>query len=200
MRHDAGKLLVVSGPSGAGKSTVIHKMMAGREDLRFSVSATTRAPREGEVDGKDYYFLDRERFERMIRENAFLEHAEYVGNYYGTPAAPVLESLAKGISVILDIEVQGASNVRKAMPDAVTVFLAPPSFEALEARLRGRGQDSDEKIRQRLARAREEYREIPKYDYIVINDDADEAAQELAAILLSAQCRTADRLSLLQED
>ena len=200
MRHDAGKLLVVSGPSGAGKSTVIHKMMAGREDLRFSVSATTRAPREGEVDGKDYYFLDRERFERMIQENAFLEHAEYVGNYYGTPAAPVLESLEKGISVILDIEVQGASNVRKAMPDAVTVFLAPPSFEALEARLRGRGQDSDEKIRQRLARAREEYREIPKYDYIVINDDADEAAQELAAILLSSQCRTADRLSLLQED
>ncbi len=199
MRHDAGKLIVVSGPSGAGKSTVIRKMMAGREDVRFSVSATTRAPREGEIDGKDYYFLDKERFEQMIRENAFLEHAQYVGDYYGTPAAPVLENLRSGISVILDIEVQGASNVRKAMPEAVTVFLAPPSFDALESRLRSRGKDSEEKIRQRLARAREEYLEIPKYDYIVINDDADEAAEELAAILLAAQCRTADRLSLLQE-
>ncbi len=199
MRRDAGKLLVVSGPSGAGKSTVIHKMMAGREDIRFSVSATTRAPREGEVDGKDYFFLTHEQFEQMIQENAFLEHAQYVGNYYGTPAAPVLENLRSGISVILDIEVQGASNVRKAMPEAVTVFLAPPSFEALEKRLRGRGLDSEEKIRQRLERAREEYREIPKYDYIVINDDADEAAQELAAILLAAQCKTSDRLAFLQE-
>ena len=174
-------------------------MMAGREDVRFSVSATTRAPRDGEVDGKDYFFLSHEQFEQMIREGAFLEHAQYVGNYYGTPAAPVLESLRSGISVILDIEVQGASNVRKVMPEAVTVFLAPPSFEALETRLRGRGLDSEEKIRQRLARAREEYREIPKYDYIVINDDVDEAAEELAAILLAAQCRAADRLSLLQE-
>ncbi|MBR4157853.1 MAG: guanylate kinase [Oscillospiraceae bacterium] len=199
MRHDAGKLLVVSGPSGAGKSTVIHKMMAGRDDIRFSVSATTRAPREGEIDGKDYYFLDRERFEQMIRDGAFLEHAQYVGNYYGTPAEPVMDSLRSGINVILDIEVQGASNVRKAMPEAVTVFLAPPSFDALEKRLRGRGLDSEEKIQQRLVRAREEYLEIPKYDYIVINDDADEAAQELAAILLAAQCRTADRLPLLQE-
>ncbi len=199
MRHDAGKLIVVSGPSGAGKSTVIHKMMAGRDDIRFSVSATTRAPREGEADGKDYYFLTKEQFEKMIGEGAFLEHAQYVGNYYGTPAAPVLENLRNGVNVILDIEVQGASNVRKAMPEAVTVFLAPPSFEALEARLRGRGLDSEEKIRQRLARAREEYLEIPKYDYIVINDDADEAAEELAAILLAAQCKTADRLPLLQE-
>lgn len=199
MRHDAGKLIVVSGPSGAGKSTVIHKMMAGRDDIRFSISATTRAPREGEVDGKDYYFLDREKFEKMIEEGAFLEHAQYVGNYYGTPAAPVLENLRNGVNVILDIEVQGASSVRKAMPEAVTVFLAPPSFEALESRLRGRGLDSEEKIRQRLERAREEYLEIPKYDYIVINDDADEAAEELAAILLAAQCKTADRLPLLQE-
>ena len=199
MRHDAGKLLVVSGPSGAGKSTVIHKVMAGRDDIRFSVSATTRAPREGEVDGRDYFFLDRDRFEQMIREDAFLEHAQYVGNYYGTPAAPVLENLRNGVNVILDIEVQGASNVRRAMPEAVTVFLAPPSFEALEKRLRGRGLDSEEKIRQRLIRAREEYLEIPKYDYIVINDDADEAAEELAAILLAEQCKTADRLMLLQE-
>ncbi len=199
MRSDAGKLIVVSGPSGAGKSTVIRKMMAGREDIRFSVSATTRAPRDGEGDGKDYFFLTREQFEQMIREGAFLEHAQYVGNYYGTPAAPVLENLKNGISVILDIEVQGASNVRRAMPEAVTVFLAPPSFEALETRLRGRGLDSEEKIRQRLERAREEYSEIPKYDYIVINDDVNEAAEELAAILLAAQCKTAGRLSLLQE-
>ncbi len=199
MRRDKGKLLVVSGPSGAGKSTVIRKLMADREDVRFSVSATTRAPRDGEIDGKDYFFLTREQFEQMIREGAFLEHAQYVGNYYGTPAAPVLENLKNGINVILDIGVQVASNVHRAMPEAVTVFLAPPSFEALETRLRGRGLDSEEKIRQRLERAREEYREIPKYDYIVINDDVDEAAEELAAILLAAQCKTAERLSLLQE-
>lgn len=198
MRHDAGKLLVVSGPSGAGKSTVIRKLMAGRDDICFSVSATTRPPREGEIDGQDYYFFDREHFEQLIRDNAFLEHAQYVGNFYGTPSAPVLENLRRGVSVILDIEVQGASNVRKAMPEAVTVFLTPPSFDALEQRLRGRGLDSEEKIRQRLARAREEYREISNYDYIVINDDPDEAAQELAAILLAAQCRTANRLPLLQ--
>ena len=198
MRHDSGKLLVVSGPSGAGKSTVIRRMMEGRDDLRFSVSATTRPPRAGEADGRDYFFLSREQFEGMIREDVFLEYAEYVGNYYGTPKAPVLESLEKGVSVILDIEVQGASNVRRSMPDAVTIFLTPPSFEALEARLRGRGLDSEEKIRQRLTRAREEVLEIPKYDYIVINDDVDEAAQELSAILLSSQCKAKDRLPLLQ--
>lgn len=199
MRHDRGKLIVVSGPSGAGKSTVIGKVMNGRSDLRFSVSATTRAPREGEVDGVNYYFLDREKFKAMIENNEFLEYAEYVENFYGTPVGPVKENLEQGNSVILDIEVQGAANVRKVMPEAVTVFLTPPDFETLEQRLRSRGKDTEEMILGRLARARVEYREISKYDYIVINDDADEAAEELCAIILAEQCRTADRIKLLKD-
>ena len=199
MRHDRGKLIVVSGPSGAGKSTVINKVMSGRNDLHFSVSATTRAPREGEVDGVNYYFLEREKFREMIANEEFLEYAEYVENFYGTPVAPVKENLEKGNSIILDIEVQGAANVRRVMPEAVTVFLTPPNFEELEKRLRARGKDSEEVILGRLSRAREEYREISKYDYIVINDDLDEAAEELSAIILAEQCRTADRITLLKD-
>lgn len=199
MRHDRGKLIVVSGPSGAGKSTVIGKVMNGRSDLCFSVSATTRAPREGEVDGVNYYFLDREKFKTMIENNEFLEYAEYVENFYGTPVGPVKENLEQGNSVILDIEVQGAANVRKVMPEAITVFLTPPDFETLEQRLRSRGKETEEMILGRLARARVEYREISKYDYIVINDDADEAAEELRAIILAEQCRTADRITLLKD-
>ena len=197
MRHDSGKLIVVSGPSGAGKSTVIAKAMKHRADLHFSVSATTRQARVGEVDGKDYYFLSHEQFETMIERGEFLVYAQYVGNFYGTPAAPVLEQLEGGNSIILDIEVQGAASVRKAMPEAVTVFLTPPDFTALEERLRKRGKDTEETIRDRLARARVEFEEIPKYDYIVINDDVDDAAEELLAIILAEQCRTADRLKLL---
>lgn len=197
MRHDRGKLIVVSGPSGAGKSTVIEKVMQGRSDLSFSVSATTRQPRPGEVDGKDYYFLTRAQFEEMIERGEFLEYAQYVGNLYGTPAAPVREQLEKGNSIILDIEVQGASSVRNSMAEAVTIFLTPPDFTELEARLRKRCKDTEETIRDRLERARVEFQEIPKYDYIVINDDVDEAAEELRAIILAEQCRTADRLHLL---
>lgn len=199
MRRNRGKLIVVSGPSGAGKSTVIGKVMQSRPDLRFSVSATTRVPREGEVDGVDYYFLDREKFQAMICNGELLEYAEYVGNFYGTPVGPVKENLDQGNSVILDIEVQGAANVRKVMPEAVTVFLTPPDFEMLEMRLRSRDKETEEMILGRLARARVEYQEISRYDYIVINEDADEAAEELRAIILAEQCRTADRITLLKD-
>lgn len=199
MRRNRGKLIVVSGPSGAGKSTVIGKVMQSRPDLRFSVSATTRVPREGEVDGVDYYFLDREKFQAMICNGELLEYAEYVGNFYGTPVGPVKENLDQGNSVILDIEVQGAANVRKVMPEAVTVFLTPPNFEMLEMRLRSRDKETEEMILGRLARARVEYQEISRYDYIVINEDADEAAEELRAIILAEQCRTADRITLLKD-
>lgn len=178
-----GKLLVLSGPSGCGKGTVLRSLMDGQENMAFSVSATTRAPRPGEVDGREYYFVSRERFMEMVEQGELLEHAEFVGNCYGTPRAPVLQQLVSGKHVLLDIEVQGAAQVKAAMPEAITVFLVPPSLEELERRLRGRGTETEEKIRQRLKTAEYEMTLAPQYDYIVVNDEVARAAAELAEIL-----------------
>ena len=193
-----GKLLVLSGPSGAGKSTVVSKLMERRGDVCFSVSATTRAPRPGEQDGVNYFFVTRERFEEMARTGELLEHAEYVGNCYGTPRAYVEQRLEAGYNVILDIEVQGARQVMEAAPEAVLVFLIPPTLAELERRLRARGTESDEVIRGRLERAKEECRS-DFYRYIVINDDADTAAKELDAIITAEQCSYNDRKTILKE-
>lgn len=187
---DKGLLIIMSGPSGAGKSTVISRLVSARGDIRFSVSVTTRAPRPGEKNGRDYYFKSREEFLQMIADNAFLEHAEYVGNCYGTPAAPVDADLNEGYNVLLDIEVQGAAQILEKRPDAVSVFLCPPSLEELEKRLRKRGTDSEDKILGRLETARQEYEQLSRYSYIVINDDADTAASELDAIITAEKCRT----------
>ena len=178
-----GKLLILSGPSGCGKSTVIGQLMQLRNDLRFSVSATTRAPRPGEQDGREYYFVTREKFDQMVSEGELLEHAEFVGNCYGTPKAPVVSQMERGITVILDIEVQGAAQVKEKMPEAVSVFLAPPSLEELEHRLRKRGTESEEKILSRLATAKKELALAGTYDHIVVNDDPERAARELYDIL-----------------
>ena len=193
-----GKLLVLSGPSGAGKSTVVSKLMERRGDVCFSVSATTRAPRPGEQDGVNYFFVTRERFEEMVRTGELLEHAEYVGNCYGTPRAYVEQRLEAGYNVILDIEVQGARQVMEAAPEAVLVFLIPPTLAELERRLRARGTESYEVIRGRLERAKEECRS-DFYRYIVINDDADTAAKELDAIITAEQCSYNDRKTILKE-
>ena len=193
-----GKLLVLSGPSGAGKSTVVAKLMERRDDVCFSVSATTRAPRPGEQDGVNYFFVSREQFEEMVCTGAMLEHAEYVGNCYGTPRAYVEQRLEEGYNVILDIEVQGARQVKAAAPEAVLVFLIPPTLAELERRLRARGTESDEVIRGRLERAKEECRS-DFYRYIVINDDADTAAKELDAIITAEQCSYNDRKTILKE-
>ena len=182
---ERGKLLVISGPSGTGKSTAIGVLMAQKKGLEFSVSATTRAPRPGEQDGVDYYFVSRERFEEMLRNDELLEHAEFVGNCYGTPRSQVEARLEKGISVILDIEVQGAAQVKEKMPEAVTVFLAPPSLEVLEQRLRGRGTDSEEMIRKRLDTARRELQLAPSYDHVVVANEPEQTAREIRAILES---------------
>lgn len=188
--NEQGVLVIVSGPSGAGKSTIISRVAQRRPDIRFSVSATTRPPRPGEEDGVDYHFKTSEQFWDMIKADAFLEHAEYVGYSYGTPAAPVDENIAAGNTVILDIEVQGAEQVMEKRPNAVSIFLCPPSLEELERRLRGRGTDSEEKIRERLMAAHREYALAYKYSYIIINDDADTAVRELDAIITAEKCRS----------
>lgn len=193
-----GKLFVISGPSGAGKSTVVFKAMEGREDYCFSTSVTTRKPRPGEVDGREYFFIDRDRFSEMVLRNELLEHAEYVSNSYGTPRAYVEEQLGAGFDVILDIEIQGARQVHEKMPEAVMIFIAPPTLEELERRLVNRGTDTAEAIRDRLARARQEYAEADFYSYIIVNDDADAAATELASIITAEHCRFGDRAEVLK--
>ncbi len=178
-----GKLFVISAPSGTGKSTVIADIYRKRGNFFFSISATTRAPREGEQDGVNYHFVSREKFLEMIDNNEFLEYAEYVGNYYGTPIKPILENLEKGLDVILDIEIVGHNLVKQAMPECISIFILPPSLEELEKRLRGRGTDSEEKIAGRLEKAKVEMLEKDKYDYVVVNDVVDRVSDEIIAIM-----------------
>ena len=178
-----GALIVVSAPSGTGKSTILHKLMESRDNLRFSVSATTRSPRTGEEHGKDYFFVSEEEFLRMIDEGAFLEHAQFVGNRYGTPRAAVEERLDQGYDVYLDIDVQGAMQVRAQRPETLLIFIMPPSLEELERRLVGRGTDSMEVIRGRIAEAERECALRDRFDYVVVNDDADRAAAEISGII-----------------
>ena len=176
------KLYVFSGASGVGKSTVLNQVMAKRTDLRFSVSATTRDPRPGEVDGQSYYFIDKDRFEAMIREDAFVEYDAHMGNYYGTPKFQLEEKLETG-SVVLDIEPNGAFNVKRWRPDAVLIFIAPPSPEELERRLRSRGDTSEEQIRLRQERVLWEMEQSTKYDHIVINDRVETCVEEILNIM-----------------
>ncbi len=198
MKKRRGNLFVISGASGVGKSTVIAQVLKAHPELYFSVSCTTRAPREGEVEGVNYHFISRKEFEEQIEQGSFLEHAEYVGNYYGTSAHIVGEKLEAGIDVLLDIEVQGAAQVRAKCPEATLIFIIPPSFEELARRLRARKTDSEEKITGRLTRAKEEYREIPSYHYLVVNDEVSRAAKELEAILLADNCRVSRRMYLTE--
>ncbi len=195
---EKGKLIVISGPSGAGKSTVVAEAIKGRQDVCFSTSVTTRSPRPGEVDGREYFFVDRERFDEMVEKDELLEHAVYVSNCYGTPRAFVEEKLAEGLNVLLDIEVQGARQVREKVPDSVKIFVVPPTLEELRRRLVNRGTESAEAIENRLARARQEYGEATFYDYIIVNDDLAVAAQELTAIITAEHCRAADRMEYLE--
>lgn len=195
-----GKLFVVSGPSGVGKNTLLNRVMELRTNVQYSVSATSRAMRPGEVDGKSYYFVSREQFEKLISDDELLEYAEYVGNYYGTPIKPILEATEKGIDVVMDVEVIGAMNIQRRIPGAVLVFVLAPSFAVLRSRLEHRGDVSPEAMADRLERAKWEYSQAENYDYLIVNDDLDTAAAELAAIMQAEKCKTMDRIHLVKEE
>lgn len=182
MKND-GLLIVFSGPSGAGKDTILKHLLETNADYRLSVSATTRAPREGEVDGKDYHFITKEKFQNMLKNDELLESAEYCGNCYGTPSGPIRSWQAEGHDVILEIEVQGGSQIKTKCPDCVSIFILPPSMKVLEQRLRGRGTEADEVIQKRMMRAQKEIEEAVHYDYCVINDTVEKAVDEINQII-----------------
>lgn len=179
-----GRLIVISGPSGSGKTTIIRKLLEAT-DLEFSVSATTRAARPGEINGIDYYFLSEEEFKSLIAEGGLLEWAIYNDNYYGTPASPVENALSSGRDVLLDIELLGARQVRTHRPDALMVFVAPPSLDELEARLRGRGDTDESDIESRLRIARGQLEEAPElFDHIVVNEEVDRAVEQIVSLII----------------
>jgi len=198
-----GLLIVISGFSGAGKGTLLKQLLSKYDNYVFSVSMTTRAPREGEKEGVDYFYVTREEFEKTIAENGLVEYAEYCGNYYGTPKAYVDKMLEAGKNVILDIEVQGATQIKKKFPDTLMVFVVPPSIEVLLQRLRKRGTETEEVIQRRITQAKEEIKSIDKYEYIVINDNLDTAVKDLNDVVESAKSavfRNADFIADIQDE
>ena len=190
MKKERGLLIVLSGPSGVGKGTVRKELFSQpNTNYEYSISMTTRQPREGEVDGVDYFFKSREAFEALIEEGGLLEHAEFVGNYYGTPLTYVNETLDAGRDVFLEIEVQGAAQIREKAPDALFIFLAPPSISELRDRLVGRGTETEEVIAKRIATANEEVEMMNLYDYVVENDEVQNACERINALIMAEHCR-----------
>ena len=186
MKSNKGILIVVSGFAGTGKGTLMKLLVERNEHLKLSVSMTTRSPRPGEEEGVSYFFVTREEFEKNIQENGFVEHAEYVGNYYGTPRSYVEKQLAEGNDVVLEIEIQGAMKIKRDYPDALLVYVLPPSVEELHHRLLARGTEEPEVIERRLKRAAEESEGIESYDYVVVNDDLETCYEELLGVIRSA--------------
>ncbi|ALS78234.1 MULTISPECIES: guanylate kinase [Planococcus] len=190
MRNQRGLLIVLSGPSGVGKGTVRKELFSQPDtNYEYSISMTTRSPREGEVDEEDYFFKTKREFERLIEQDELLEYAEFVGNYYGTPLAYVNKMRDAGRDVFLEIEVQGAAQVRSKVPDGLFIFLAPPSLSELEERLVGRGTESDEVIASRLQAARQELEMMNLYDYVVENDEVENACDRINAIIIAEHCK-----------
>lgn len=185
-----GLLLVISAPSGGGKGTILRQLFAQEENLVMSVSATTRQPREGEQDGREYYFLTKEAFLEKAEAGQMLEFAQFVGNYYGTPRKPVEDWMDQGRDVVLEIEVQGGARVKELMPESVSIFIMPPSMEVLAKRLRGRGTEDEETVLRRLATAKEEIPQAAQYDYVVVNDRLEDAVEEIRAIIRAEKCKT----------
>lgn len=200
MINNTGMLVVVSGPAGVGKGTLCRELFAQSDDLEYSVSVTTRSPRPGEKEGKEYYFRSREEFERMIENNELLEWAEFCGNYYGTPRFHVENALAQGKIILLEIDIQGARQIKNIYPQGVFIFIAPPSLKALSDRLRKRGTESEPVIQQRLAVALKELENIMDYDYVVENDCIDVAVCKLKSIITAEKCRVKRKPFVLKEE
>ncbi|WP_249312712.1 guanylate kinase [Congzhengia minquanensis] len=197
MKPNRGLLVVLSGPSGSGKGTVLKRAMQKNEQLELSVSVTTRAPREGEIDGVNYYFLTPEAFQNLLVEDGLLEWAEFCGNFYGTPREKIEQRLNEGKDVVLEIEVQGAMKVRAAFPDAVLIFNLPPSLEELKNRLIGRQTEPPEVVEKRMNTAVWELSQAENYDYVIVNDNVEDAANAFLSILSSEKCKTARNKALL---
>lgn len=195
---DRGVLTVISGFSGAGKGTVV-KQLLQEYDYGLSISATTRSPREGEQDGREYFFKTKEEFEKMIREHQLIEYAQYVGNYYGTPKEYVVQQLEQGKDVILEIEMQGALRVREILPEVNLIFLTPPTVDELERRLVSRGTETAEVIRERMARAKEESAYMKEYDYVVINNDLDECVENVHQLIRSLHYKREQQEGFIQK-
>lgn len=194
-----GGVFVVSGPSGSGKDTVLKGLFAENPDIVFSISSITRAMRPGEREGEKYNFISRECFEDMIKNDLLLEHNVFVGNYYGTPRIPVEKAVSEGKDIIIEVDVNGAAQIRKKLPEAVTVFIMPPSFEELKRRLVGRGTESEELIEKRLRSALDEIRRAEEYDYIIVNDDAAAASQSLMSVIKACRLKTERQKNIINE-
>lgn len=193
-----GNIFIISAASGTGKTTLVSRLLAKNPDIRVSVSHTTRQPREGEQNGVHYHFVERAQFEQLIAENAFLEHADVFGNYYGTSFNSINSLIEAGYDVILEIDVQGAEQVRRALPQSCSIFILPPSFDILAGRLNGRGTDSAEVIATRLAKARQEIEQAVQFDYVVVNDDLDTAEADLLHIIKAGRLKQAARRPFIQ--
>lgn len=194
-----GLVVILSGPSGSGKGSMVGRMMEMEESIRLSVSATTRGPREGEIAGVHYHYMTKPQFEELIEQDGVLEYARYCDNYYGTPAAPVRQWREEGRDVLLEIEVQGARQVKTKIPEAVTIFIMPPSMEVLKKRLVGRNTEPEEVVQKRLQTAVDEMKQADQYDYIVVNDDLDDAARDVLAILSAEKARAVHMTQFVQE-
>lgn len=194
-----GGVFIISGPSGSGKDTVLAELFRNRPDLLFSISSVTRPMRSGEKEGDKYNFISREKFEYMIENDMLLEHNVFVGNYYGTPREPVERAVAEGNDIIIEVDVNGAAQIRKKLPEAVSIFIMPPSFEELKRRLRGRGTESEELIEKRLNSALGEIKRATEYDYIIVNDNITAAADDILSVILSSSFKTDRQKNIIDE-